>query len=480
MVLQPSEDLFEDTRMSFGEHLEELRSVLMRAIAGLAVGFLIAMVFASNIIQFLQNPLEDAIRDFNKTQAERNITAKLGYVPPEIRPRLDNDQLIPRKLKIEPRQLAEVLNQYYPDLAEDPLYDEYDFSPAQLALESVPDFSSRLAKPPEADPVAQLLHGLMTQEQLGQLEVISQVEEATTEQRGQVLDVLNQVAKRPEVYQASVFDSLIAGADTRSMMPDWIESSVTGLQKQDASALQIMKEQATETGDEDLVRRLNRVLITESFPRSLSPVQIELVDLEVWESTRINTQALKVEESFMVWIKAALIAGIVISSPWIFYQIWIFIAAGLYPHEKRHIHLYLPISLLLFLSGILLAYFGVFKPVLMFLFAFNASMGIDPAPRIGEWLTFVMILPLGFGIAFQLPLVMLFLNRIGLFEVESYLAKWRLAVLVIFVVAMFLTPADPISMMLLAAPLTVLYFGGIGLCKWMPRTRNPFNEAYEP
>ena len=63
-----------------------------------------------------------------------------------------------------------------------------------------------------------------------------------------------------------------------------------------------------------------------------------------------------------------------------------------------------------------------------------------------------MILPLGFGIAFQLPLVMLFLNRIGLFEVESYMAKWRLAVLVIFVVAMFLTPADPISMMLLAAP----------------------------
>ena len=241
-----------------------------------------------------------------------------------------------------------------------------------------------------------------------------------------------------------------------------------------------MKERANETGDENLIRRLNRVLITESFPVSLAPVQIELVDLEVWESTRINTQALKVEESFMVWIKAALIAGIVFSSPWIFYQIWLFVAAGLYPHEKRHIHIYLPISLLLFLSGIFLAYFGVFKPVLMFLFAFNASMGIDPQPRIGEWLTFVMILPLGFGIAFQLPLVMLFLNRIGLFEVESYMAKWRLAVLVIFVVAMFLTPADPISMMLLAAPLTILYFGGIGLCRWMPRTRNPFNEAYEP
>lgn len=157
-----------------------------------------------------------------------------------------------------------------------------------------------------------------------------------------------------------------------------------------------------------------------------------------------------------------------------------FVAAGLYPHERRYIHLYLPISLFLFLAGILLAYFGVFKPVLMFLFTFNASMGIDPQPRIGEWLTFVMILPLGFGIAFQLPLVMLFLNRIGLLSIEAYLSKWRIAVLVIFVISMLLTPADPISMLMLAAPLTVLYFGGILLCKWMPRSRNPFQEAYEP
>ena len=480
MALQPSEDLFEDTRMSFGEHLEELRRVLMRAIAGLAIGFLVAMVFASNIIQFLQNPLEDAIRDFNRTQAERRITARVGYVPPEIRPRLDQDQLIPKKLKIEPRELADVLEQYYPEFSADSTYDEFAFSPSQLELAKVPDFANRLADPPEADVVANLLRGLMTEPQVVALRGIAEIAEPTLEERGQLLEVLNALAKSSKIYQSDVFETLIAGADKRSALPDWIESSVAGFQKKDASALQIMKERANETGDENLIRRLNRVLITESFPVSLAPVQIELVDLEVWESTRINTQALKVEESFMVWIKAALIAGIVFSSPWIFYQIWLFVAAGLYPHEKRHIHIYLPISLLLFLSGILLAYFGVFKPVLMFLFAFNASMGIDPQPRIGEWLTFVMILPLGFGIAFQLPLVMLFLNRIGLFEVESYMAKWRLAVLVIFVVAMFLTPADPISMMLLAAPLTILYFGGIGLCRWMPRTRNPFNEAYEP
>jgi sec-independent protein translocase protein TatC len=87
-----------------------------------------------------------------------------------------------------------------------------------------------------------------------------------------------------------------------------------------------------------------------------------------------------------------------------------------------------------------------------------------------------MFLPLGFGLAFQLPLVMLFMNRIGLFTVENYLSKWRVAVLVIFVLAMFLTPADPISMLLLAIPLTFLYFLGVAMCKWMPHNENPFGD----
>lgn len=87
-----------------------------------------------------------------------------------------------------------------------------------------------------------------------------------------------------------------------------------------------------------------------------------------------------------------------------------------------------------------------------------------------------MFLPLGFGLAFQLPLVMLFMNRIGLLQVQDYLNKWRIAVMIIFVLAMILTPADPISMLLLATPLTLLYFLGIAMCKWMPRNKNPFGE----
>ena len=118
--------------------------------------------------------------------------------------------------------------------------------------------------------------------------------------------------------------------------------------------------------------------------------------------------------------------------------------------------------------------------MLDFLFGFNRRANIDPDPRISEWISFVLLLPLGFGLSFQLPLVMLFMERIGLFTAQNYLNRWRVAILVIAVVSMFLTPADPISMMLMAVPLTILYFLGVALCAWMPRRKSPFEEGYEP
>lgn len=97
--------------------------------------------------------------------------------------------------------------------------------------------------------------------------------------------------------------------------------------------------------------------------------------------------------------------------------------------------------------------------------------------RIGEWLSFALFLPLGFGVAFQLPLVMLFVNQIGLVKVETYWQQWRVAIMIIFVLSMFLTPADPISLLLLAIPLCILYFLGIWMCHWMPPEKNPFERA---
>ena len=107
-------------------------------------------------------------------------------------------------------------------------------------------------------------------------------------------------------------------------------------------------------------------------------------------------------------------------------------------------------------------------------------MHIEPDLRINEWMSFALLLPLAFGASFQLPLVMLFLERIGLFTVKSYLSSWRMAVLVIFLLALVLTPSgDPYTMCLMACPLTVLYFGGVLLCKVLPRGRRSKGKVPE-
>ena len=210
------------------------------------------------------------------------------------------------------------------------------------------------------------------------------------------------------------------------------------------------------------------------------PATDELMKIRVWREVKSKVTALNVQEAFMIWLKAGFVTGIVISSPWMFYHIWLFVAAGLYPHEQKYVYLYLPMSLGLFLAGASLAFFLVFEPVIDFLFSFNQRLNVDPDPRISEWVSFVLFLPIGFGIAFQLPLVMLFLNRIGIFSVATYLGKWRIAILCIFVLSMFLTPSDPISMLMMAVPLTILYFIGVLLCIYMPGSKSPFVEGQDP
>ncbi len=206
----------------------------------------------------------------------------------------------------------------------------------------------------------------------------------------------------------------------------------------------------------------------------------DLIPIFLWrrlaDDSRVRVKSFNAHEAFGIYIKAAILVGLLIASPWIFYQIWVFVAAGLYPHEKRYVHIYLPLSIGLFFFGAMIAFLFVFEPVLNFLFSFNRWLGIDPDPRISEWIGFVLLLPLGFGIGFQLPLVMFFLERMGIVSVGTFSRHWKIAVLIIWILASILTPPDPYSQFLLGIPLTVLFFGGILLCKYMPRRHNKFEE----
>lgn len=200
------------------------------------------------------------------------------------------------------------------------------------------------------------------------------------------------------------------------------------------------------------------------------------VYLPVSEDLRVQPIGTGIPDAFVVYVKAALLVGAIVSSPAVFYFLWDFVASGLYAHERKYVYVFMPFSLGLFLLGASVAFFFAVTLVVDFLFGFYEWLGIMPTPRINEWLGFILLLPLGFGVAFQLPLVMLFLERIGVFPIATYRSYWRIAILVIFVLSMLLTPSDPGSMLLLAIPLTGLYFGGILLCQFMPRRKTPFGD----
>ncbi len=167
-------------------------------------------------------------------------------------------------------------------------------------------------------------------------------------------------------------------------------------------------------------------------------------------------------ETMTIFFMVCLVSGLVIASPWVFYQAWAFVAAGLYRHERSYVQKYLPFSIGLFLAGVALCFFLVLPVTLSFLLQFNVWLGVAPTLRLSEWMGFATILPLIFGLAFQTPLVMLFLERIGVLTVEDFRAKRKMAILVMTIAAAVLTPGqDPFSMLLLACPMILLYELGI-------------------
>jgi sec-independent protein translocase protein TatC len=180
--------------------------------------------------------------------------------------------------------------------------------------------------------------------------------------------------------------------------------------------------------------------------------------------------ALTITEPFMVYFKVSLVLGLVLASPWIFYQLWSFVAAGLYPQERRLVHLFLPLSLGLFLGGVALCQFIVLPAGVSYLLSYYEWLDVEPGLRLSDWLHFALWMPVAFGLSFQTPLVMLALERIGLFSVAGYRNHRRLAIFLLALLAavVSVTP-DWFNMLALAAPLWVLYELGIVLCRLAAR-----------
>jgi sec-independent protein translocase protein TatC len=178
---------------------------------------------------------------------------------------------------------------------------------------------------------------------------------------------------------------------------------------------------------------------------------------------------LSAQEAFVVYFKVSVLCGIVLASPFIFYQFWAFVGAGLYPHEKKYVYIFFGPSLVLFIVGVLVCQFFVLPGAVKALLKFNEMLGFDPDIRLHEWLGLAIVLPLVFGLSFQTPLVMIFMNRLGLFTAHDYLTKWRYACFILAVFAALVTPTpDVVTMLYLFVPMFGLYLLGILFCHLFP------------
>jgi len=177
-------------------------------------------------------------------------------------------------------------------------------------------------------------------------------------------------------------------------------------------------------------------------------------------------------EAFILKLQAALFAGVILAAPLILYQLWRFVAPGLYPSEKHRLLPFLAASLMLLCAGLAFCYFFVLPLAFRFFTEEYTSIGVKPVIRIGEYFSFILRLLSAFALVFELPVLTFFLARIGAIS-HIQLLRWsRPALVGIFILAAILTPPDIVSQLLLAMPLMLLYGLSILIAKLAYPTKN--------
>ena len=183
-------------------------------------------------------------------------------------------------------------------------------------------------------------------------------------------------------------------------------------------------------------------------------------------------------EMFFTYLKVAFVAGLLAAMPFIFYEIWMFVAPGLYQKEKKFLIPFVASSSVLFVGGALFGYFVVFPFGFKFFMSF-ANDYIKPLPSVKQYFAFSTKLLLAFGLVFELPVATFFLAKMGLVTSDFLKKQRKFAILLIFVGAAILTPPDVITQIMMAGPLLVLYEISIWVAKLAGKKKSEEEEGEE-
>ncbi|MDX8367918.1 twin-arginine translocase subunit TatC [Cytobacillus sp. IB215665] len=175
------------------------------------------------------------------------------------------------------------------------------------------------------------------------------------------------------------------------------------------------------------------------------------------EAKELTMNAFSLTDPIKIYMQFAFIIAFVITAPVILYQLWAFISPGLYEKERKITLSYIPISVLLFLGGVSFSYFILFPFVIEFMTRISERLTVNQVIGINEYFQFLFKITIPFGILFQLPVVVMFLTRLGIVS-PMFLAKIRkYAYFVLLVIAAFITPPELISHLMVTIPLFILY-----------------------
>jgi Tat protein translocase TatC len=446
-----------EVRMTFGEHLEELRRRILWALLWLALAVTISFIYGRSLLKWTMGPHEFAIRLAMRERAA-SILKKKG------------EELVALTLEGSPASAGEA----GPDAAGGGHVTEWsglfaeDFFRLRLAGKlrgRVREWAAKVKLPAFAGPEgAQTLSALelFTDEISGALsEAISgenrAVGASSIPERFEVLERdLRQTLER--IGSNAVKQMIGLSLSTEAVVGPLAEFNQFMAARRDEvlKAPDAIEPSATRP---ELIRRLETL-------HDEMRVQVRTLGQEEAKPPI----AISYLESFMTYFKVALVFGLFFSTPMLLYEMWKFVGAGLYPHEQHYVLIFLPFSVALFFGGAMFGYFSVIPIALSFLAGWGADlveMSFTLSNYVGLFFTLTVLL----GLVFQTPLVMIFFGKIGLVSAAGFrkARKWALMGSVFF--SAVVTPPDPLSWSLVAIPMILLYELGILLVSFSERKK---------
>src|SRR5688572_18507084 len=444
-----------EVRMTFGEHLEDLRHRIIFCLIYLAVGLCITMTYGKELTEWTLGPHYQAISGARRDR----LVARMERSVRELRDLTSAAPLNPSEKPPKP-------------LFEGPIYWETlfirDVAVPQIQkriqapiTEAAGEIKAALAEnPPLADRVESILKtlgdklsGTLATEFTSSLEIKGTGNIPTRFQEVlRILERTQSAAGLSEIEKAVGWGRDLA--PVLDPLRDFIRFLENRRKELEASPIPVdaLGARLKET---ELPRYLDNLLET-----------LERDAREIVEGKPKQPMVISYMESFASYLKVAVIFAIILALPFILYEIWKFVGAGLYPNEQKYVVSLLPFSLGLFLAGGLFGYFALIPIGLRFLAGWgleDIDLNITLESYIGLFFTLTLIL----GLIFQTPLIMVFLTKIGIINVAGLRKARRMAIFVGVILAVVLTPPDPFSWSLMAAPMILLYEFGIVVCGFL-------------